>query len=53
MQNSEIRNMEFQLSWCETNLRYLYGSDQNDEEVKRNIAYMKNEIARLKAALNT
>lgn len=50
--NTPQHNMEFQLAWCESNLQWLYGNDQNNSEVKRNIVFMESEIERLKIALN-
>ena len=52
--NTSKHNMEFQLTWCETNLHYLYGTeDLNNAEIKRKIAFMESEIERLKYAINT
>ena len=48
MHNTPEANRDFQIQWCETNLRYLLGEpDQDNPEVIRKIAYMRSEIARL------
>lgn len=51
MHNSPKHNAEFQLTWCESNLRYLLGEDQNDPETIRKIEFMKSEIERVKILL--
>lgn len=47
MHNTPLYNLEFNLAWCETNLRYLYGSDQSDPEIVKSTLFMKSEIQRL------
>jgi len=46
------KNAEFQLVWCETNLRYLVGEPPSEKRNK-NIEYMKSEIERLRKKLLT
>lgn len=53
MHNTEKHNDEFRLTFCETNLRYLLGEDQNNPETIRKINFMKSEIDRLKLKLKT
>lgn len=43
------QNLEFQLTFCETNLRYLLGDENPD---KKKIEYMKKEIKRIKKELD-
>jgi hypothetical protein len=48
MHNTPKQNLEFQLTSCETNLRYLLGAEELNEEA---IAYNKKEIERIKKML--
>lgn len=48
MHNTKIRNIEFNIAWCETNLRYWLGDPNPDIE---KIAYMRSEIERLNKLL--
>jgi len=47
MHNSPEKNRDFQLQWCQTNLRYLLGENQQDPAIIRKIEYMQSEITRL------
>ena len=49
MHNSNKRNLEFQLQFCETNLRYLSTWEPLESQ---KINYMKSEISRLQILLN-
>lgn len=52
MHNEMQKNLEFQLQWCETNLRYLcYEENPNDETIKK-IAFMRKEINRINTILS-
>jgi hypothetical protein len=48
MHNTPEQNLEFQLTFCENNLRYLLGDEVSNEE---KIEYMKSEIKRIKKEL--
>jgi len=43
---------EFQIVWCETNLRWLAGEPVSDERTRKE-RYMVSEIERLQAILST
>ena len=48
MHNSPEQNREFQITWCQTNLSYLLGEEnQDDPEIIRRITFMRSEIQRL------
>lgn len=42
--NSKLKNIEFQITSCETNLHYLLGDEVPDQE---KIDFMRSEIERL------
>lgn len=42
-----MENIEFQITFCETNLRYLLGEPESEDRDNK-IAFMKSEIKRLK-----
>jgi len=50
--NDKRKNIEFQITFCETNLRYLAGEPPS-EEVTRKQKFMVDEIDRLKKELGT
>jgi hypothetical protein len=50
MHNTPLANAEFQLTFCETNLRWLLGDEPRDEA---KIDYTQSEITRLKEHVNT
>ncbi len=48
MHNTPQQNREFQIQWCQTNLGYLLGEEnQSDPEIIRKIQFMRSEIERL------
>lgn len=49
MHNTPQQNLEFQLTFCENNLRYLLG-DENPDQKK--IEHVKKEIKRIKNILD-
>lgn len=49
MHNTPQQNLEFRLSFCENNLRYLLGDEIPDQ---KKIQYMKKEIKRIEKELN-
>jgi hypothetical protein len=48
MHNTPEQNLEFQLTFCENNLRHLLGGEVPDQ---KKIEYMKSEIKRIKKEL--
>jgi hypothetical protein len=42
----KLHNIEFQIVWCEDNLRWLAGDPPSEERTRRQ-EYMTSEIARL------
>jgi aryl-alcohol dehydrogenase-like predicted oxidoreductase len=48
MHNTPQQNLEFQLNFCENNLRYLLGDETPDQ---KKIEYMRKEIKRIKKKL--
>lgn len=47
MHNTVLDNLRFQVTWCESNLRYLLGNPASEENTKL-INYMKKEIEEIK-----
>ena len=50
MHNTPLENLRFQITFCETNIRYLLGETNPDKE---KILRMENEVEKLKARLLT
>jgi hypothetical protein len=52
MHNTKKENTEFNITFCETNLRWLSGNPESPENTKK-IEKTKKEISRLKKILKT